>query len=96
MLIQIHRSFRVPPLATHARPMIQIPPQPHHPKPRHEVSIQYVRFLAAFVVYTVIDVGWNASPIARGMYESLYEANRYDTPLSHFGTQHPRPDHTPI
>ena len=58
--------------------------------------MQYVRFLAAFVVYTVIDVGWNASPIARGMYESLYEANRYDAPLSHFGTQHPRPDHAPI
>ena len=29
--------------------------------------MQYVRFLAAFVVYTAIDVGWNASPIARGM-----------------------------
>ena len=58
--------------------------------------MQYVRFLAAFVVYTVIDVGWNASPITRGMYECLYEANRYDAPLSHFGTQHPRPDHTPI
>ena len=61
----------------------------------NEVNMQYVRFLAAFVVYTVIDVGWNASPIAMGMYESLYEANRYDAPLSQFGTQHPRLDHTP-
>ena len=58
--------------------------------------MQYVRSLAAFVVYTVIDVGWNASPIARGMYERLYEANRYDALLNRFGTQHPRPDHTPI
>ena len=29
--------------------------------------MQHVRFLAAFVAYTLIDVGWNASPIARGM-----------------------------
>ena len=54
--------------------------------------MHYVRFVAAFLVYTVIDVGWNASPIARGMYESL----RYDAPLSQFGTQHPRLGHTPI
>ncbi len=30
---------------------------PHSPNSHHEVSMQYVRFLAAFVVYTVIDVG---------------------------------------
>ena len=61
----------------------------------NEVNMQYVSFLAAFVVYTVIDVGWNASPIAMRMYESLYEANRYDPPFSQSGTQHPRLDHTP-
>ncbi len=37
--------------------------------------MQYLRFAAAFVVYTVIDVGWNVSPLARGMYDSLYEAS---------------------
>ena len=56
----------------------------------------YVRFVATFVVYTVIDVGWNASPIARGMYESLYEASGNDGLLNRFGTQHPKLDHTPI
>ncbi|MCY4529211.1 MAG: DUF2177 family protein [Chloroflexi bacterium] len=45
----------------------------------------YVRFLAAFVVYTVIDVGWNVSPIAVGMYESLYEASGNDALLDQFG-----------
>ena len=56
--------------------------------------MHYIRFLAAFVVYTVIDVGWNASPIAMGMYESLYEASGNDALLDRFGTQHPRLDHT--
>ena len=45
----------------------------------------YIRFLAAFVVYTVIDVGWNVSPIAVGMYESLYEASGNDALLDQFG-----------
>ena len=47
--------------------------------------MQYIRFLAAFVVYTVIDVGWNITPIARGMYESLYEASGNDALLDQFG-----------
>ena len=47
--------------------------------------MHYVRFLAAFVVYTVIDVGWNISPIAMGMYESLYEASGNDALLDQFG-----------
>ena len=46
--------------------------------------MHYVRFLAAFVVYTVIDVGWNISPIARGMYESLYEASGNDSTAPRF------------
>ena len=58
--------------------------------------MHYVRFLAAFVVYTVIDVGWNASPIAMRMYESLYEASGNDEFLDRFGRQHPRLGHTPI
>ena len=49
--------------------------------------MQYVRFLAAFVVYTVIDVGWNISSIARGMYESLYEATGNDSTALRFDRQ---------
>ena len=49
--------------------------------------MHYVRFLAAFVVYTVIDVGWNISPIARGMYESLYEASGNDSTALRLDTQ---------
>lgn len=49
--------------------------------------MQYVRFLAAFLVYTIIDVGWNISPIARGMYESLYEASGNDKLLDEYGRQ---------
>ena len=47
----------------------------------------YVRFLGAFVVYTVIDVGWNISPIAVGMYERLYEASGNDVLLDEFGRE---------
>lgn len=36
------------------------------------------RFIAAFIVYAVIDVVWNISPIARGMYERLHEASGND------------------
>ena len=49
--------------------------------------MQYVRFIAAFLVYTVIDVGWNLSPIARNMYESLYEASGNNTLFDSFGKQ---------
>ncbi len=47
--------------------------------------MQYVRFLSAFVVYAVIDVGWNISPIALGMYERLYDASGNDVLLDEFG-----------
>ena len=30
--------------------------------------MHYVGFIAAFLVYTIIDVGWNVSPMAVGMY----------------------------
>ena len=49
--------------------------------------MQYIRFLAAFLVYAVIDIAWNVSPIARGMYESLYEASGNDALLDQFGRQ---------
>ena len=49
--------------------------------------MSYVRFLGAFVVYTVIDVGWNISPIAVGMYERLYEASGNDVLLDQFGRE---------
>ncbi len=49
--------------------------------------MQYVRFLAAFLVYTIIDVGWNISPIATGMYERLHEASGSDAIYDAFGKQ---------
>ena len=49
--------------------------------------MQFVRFIAAFLVYTVIDVGWNVSPIARNMYESLYEASGNNALFDSFGKQ---------
>lgn len=49
--------------------------------------MKFVRFLAAFLVYTIIDVGWNLSPIARSMYENLYEASGNDALLDSFGKQ---------
>ena len=47
--------------------------------------MQYVRFIAAFVVYTVIDVGWNLSPIATGMYKTLYDESGNTELLDTFG-----------
>lgn len=47
--------------------------------------MQYVRFIAAFLVYTIIDVGWNLSPIAQNMYNSLYEASGNDALFDRFG-----------
>ena len=49
--------------------------------------MQYIRFVAAFLVYAVIDVGWNVSPIAVNMYTSLYEASGNDALLDRFGKQ---------
>ena len=44
---------------------------------------QFVRFVAAFVVYAVIDVAWNVSPIALGMYARIHAAA--DSPLEEIG-----------
>ena len=49
--------------------------------------MQYIRFVAAFVVYAVVDVAWNVSPIALNMYSSLYEASGNDALLDRFGKQ---------
>ena len=49
--------------------------------------MQYVRFIAAFLVYTIIDVGWNISPIAQGMYKNFYEASGHDKVLDTFGRE---------
>ena len=49
--------------------------------------MRLARLGAAFLVYTVIDVGWNLSPIARGMYERLYEASGNDALLDSYGKQ---------
>ena len=37
-----------------------------------------LRFLFATIVYTVIDVGWNLSPVARNMYARFHEASGND------------------
>ncbi len=34
-----------------------------------------VRFIAAFVVYAVVDIVWNFLPFVMGMYEALHEAS---------------------
>ena len=49
--------------------------------------MHYIRYVAAFFVYAVIDIGWNISPIARGMYENLYEASGNDALHDAFGRQ---------
>ena len=45
----------------------------------------YVRFIAAFLVYTIIDVGWNLSPIALGMYDNLHESSGSQAVRDAFG-----------
>ena len=42
-----------------------------------------IRFVFAFVVYVIIDVGWNVSPPARNMYASLHEASGNPMPWSY-------------
>lgn len=37
--------------------------------------MQFVRFIAAFIIYAVIDIAWNFSPIAMGMYARFHEAS---------------------
>jgi uncharacterized membrane protein len=51
------------------------------------MGMKFVRFIAAFVVYTVIDVGWNLSPIATSMYERFYEASGNNALFDSFGKQ---------
>ena len=49
--------------------------------------MQYIRLIAAFLVYAVVDVAWNVSPIALNMYESFYEASGNDEMFDSFGKQ---------
>ena len=49
--------------------------------------MHFPRFIAAFLVYAIIDIGWNVSPIARAMYENLYEASGNDALFDAFGKQ---------
>ena len=51
------------------------------------VNMLYVRLIAAFLVYAVIDIVWNILPMVRGMYESLYEASGNDELFDSFGKQ---------
>ena len=48
-------------------------------------AMQYARFAAAFLVYAVIDIAWNLSPAARGMYENFHESSGHDVLLDQFG-----------
>ncbi len=47
----------------------------------------YIRFVAAFVVYAVVDIVWNISPIATGMYANLHEESGSKAILDTFGKQ---------
>lgn len=49
--------------------------------------MQYIRFAAAFVVYLVIDVGWNISPMAVAMYENFHEGSGHNELFDAFGKQ---------
>ena len=51
------------------------------------VSARYIRLIAAFLVYAVIDIVWNVSPIALGMYERLHKASGNDEMFDSFGKQ---------
>ena len=47
----------------------------------------FLRLIAAFLVYTIIDVGWNITPLARGMYERLHESAGTDRVFDLFGKE---------
>ncbi len=49
--------------------------------------MHFVRFIAAFLVYTVIDVGWNLSPIATSMYDRFYAESGNTALFDSFGKQ---------
>lgn len=49
--------------------------------------MHYGRFIAAFLVYAIVDIVWNISPIAVGMYERLHEASGNDALFDAYGKQ---------
>ena len=49
--------------------------------------MKYIRFIAAFLIYTIIDVGWNLSPIATGMYKSIHDPSGHTEVLDLYGRQ---------
>ena len=49
--------------------------------------MHYVRFIAAFLVYAIVDVAWNVSPIATGMYERLHESSGSNAIFDRFGKE---------
>ncbi len=49
--------------------------------------MQYARLAAAVLVYAVIDVAWNISPIATGMYERLHESSGSEAIFDAFGKE---------
>ena len=49
--------------------------------------MQYIRFAAAFVIYAVVDVVWNISPVALAMYENFYDNSGHTELFDTFGKQ---------
>ena len=49
--------------------------------------MHYGRFIGAFLVYAIVDILWNISPIAVGMYERLHEASGNDALFDAYGKQ---------
>ncbi len=47
----------------------------------------FLRFIGAFLVYAIIDIVWNISPIATGMYERLHESSGTDRVFDMFGKE---------
>ncbi len=46
-----------------------------------------IRIIAAVLIYAIIDIVWNISPIAQSMYDNLYEASGNNELLDQFGRQ---------
>ncbi len=39
---------------------------------------KFLRFIYAFLIYAIVDIGWNISPMARNMYAALHRASGND------------------
>ena len=55
--------------------LLKLPQEAREYYARREMRLRYI---FATVVYAVIDIGWNVTPVARGMYERLHTASGND------------------